>query len=82
MLIVVIMSLVIIVSFVIIVVFDFMPIDTDATIVAAANACPNSCCITARADDSNRRNLRHEDQVALGICRDRVRVRRLRDLLD
>ena len=61
---------------------DIVDVDTDAPVVAAANPRAHVRCVTADTDHRNRRRLRNEDEVALGVGRHRVRAGRLRDGLD
>src|SRR5438105_7455667 len=49
----------------------------DASLHAAADLLSDSRRIAARSDNGEGRHLRHEDQVARGVCGHRVRVLRL-----
>src|SRR5437667_2984075 len=61
---------------------DMMHINGDAAVGAAADSLAHGRGIAAGADYPDRRRLRDEDEVALGIGRHRVRAGRLRDGLD
>ena len=61
---------------------DIMDVDTDTPVVAAANPRAHVRRVTADTDHCDRRRLRNEDEVALGVRRHRVRAGRLRDGLD
>src|SRR5882762_7630544 len=60
---------------------DMMHINGDAAVGAAADLLAHRRAISAH-DDTERRCLRNEDAVALGVGSHRVRVRPLRDLFD
>src|SRR2546422_8404375 len=61
---------------------DMMHVNGDAAVGAAADSLAHGRGIAAGADYPDRRRLRDEDEVALGIGRHRVRAGRLRDGLD
>src|SRR6266850_676615 len=61
---------------------DMMHINGDAAVGAAADSRAHGRRVTTGTDHRSRRHLRHEDAVALGVGSYRVRVLRLRDLLD
>src|SRR4029077_2636840 len=61
---------------------DIMDVDTDTPVGAAANARAHVRSVTAGTDRCNRRRLRNEDEVALGIRRHRVRPGGLRNGFD
>src|SRR6266403_6222351 len=61
---------------------DMMHINGDAAVGAAADSRAHGRAITAGSDHPDRRDLRYEDEVALGVGRHRVRVAGLRDFLD
>ena len=67
---------------IVLVLVDIMDVDTDTPVGAAANPLAHVRSVTARTDHCNRRRLRNEDEVALGVRRHRVRAGRLRDGLD
>src|SRR5215470_20041349 len=76
------MVIVVVLVIVVFVLVDLVTIDADASALAAADPCADRGGVTAGPDDSNRSNLRNEDQVALGIGRHRMRSGRLRNGLD
>src|SRR6267143_2392488 len=57
---------------------DMMRINGDAAVGAAADSRAHGRAITAGTDRGDRRDLRYEDAVALGVGRHRVRVAGLR----
>ena len=61
---------------------DIMDVDTDTPVVAAANPRAHVRGVTADTDHCDRRRLRNEDEVALGVRRHRVRAGRLGDGFD
>src|SRR6267143_4187482 len=61
---------------------DMMRINGDTAVSAAADSRAHGRAITAGTDRGDRRALRYEDAVALGVGRHRVRVAGLRDFLD
>src|SRR5215471_2996991 len=69
---VVVVALVVIILALVVVLIHIVLVDGDAACSAAANACPNSRCITAGPHHANWSDLRIEDQVALGVGRDRM----------
>src|SRR5260370_33955241 len=64
------------------VLLDLMGVDGNATAVATANSRAHRRGVAARADYCNRRDLRDEDEIVLGVSRDRVRAGTLWDGLD
>ena len=64
---VVFVALVVIILALVVVLIHIVLVDGDAACSAAANACPNSRCITAGPHHANWSDLRIEDQVALGV---------------
>src|SRR5882724_8635286 len=61
---------------------DLMGVHGDAAVVAAADPRTHRRRIATGTDHGDRRRLRHEDEVAVGIRRHRVRAGRLRDGFD
>src|SRR5882672_489725 len=61
---------------------DMVDVDTDTAVGAAANLLAHGRRIAAGADYPDRRRLRDEDEIALGVGRRRVRAGRLRDGFD
>jgi hypothetical protein len=57
---------VVIIAFVVVIV-DFMLIDGDASIVAATNACADACIVAPASNNRDRRNLRNENAVGVGV---------------
>src|SRR5258708_35309875 len=61
---------------------DIVDKDADTSVGAAANSRADRRGVAPGADYGERRHLRNEDEVALGIRRHRVRAGRLRDGLN
>src|SRR5437762_2974861 len=61
---------------------DMMHINGDAAVGAPADSRSHGCRVTTGTDHCRWRHLGHEDAVALGVGSYRVRVLRLRDLLN
>src|ERR1700755_1068725 len=79
---IVIMIMIMIMIIVVVAALDVVMVDRDTSVRGAADALAHGGGIAADTDDRNRSNLGNEDQVALGVGRDRMRAGRLRDLLD
>src|ERR1043166_6075041 len=60
--------------------FDGVLEHRDSSVVGAADAGADGRRVAAGTDGRNRRHLRDEDQVALGVRRDRMRAGGLRDV--
>src|SRR3979409_2765858 len=76
----VVIAAVVVVTFVVLV--DIVLIDRNASVAAAADAGADRRGVSAIAGHDTGPGLRNEDQVPLGVRRDRMRARRLRDRLD
>src|SRR3981189_2386847 len=70
----------VVVTFVVLV--DIVLIDRNASVAAAADAGADRRGVSAIAGHDTGPGLRNEDQIPLGIRRDRMRSRRLRDGFD
>src|SRR5882762_3918192 len=75
-------AVILVVVMTLVVLVDLVPIDRNASVAAAADAGADRRGVSATAGHDTGPVLRNEDQIPLGIRRDRMRSRRLRDGFD